>query len=106
MFSQEAWVWGALRPASSGGFGAPLRSPPPRPPYLHVSVLCCIVQGGPTPGVRHDRCTHQQEPVEDGCVATSSREVEGCGPLVIPSRQANVGEGDLGDVGEDHRLRR
>lgn len=72
-------------------------------PYLHLSVLCGIMQGGPPPGVSHDGGAHQQQPVQDGCVAASSCKVEGCGPLVVPCRQADVSEGDLEAAGRGAR---
>lgn len=73
---------------------------PPVPPYRHLSVLGSVMQGGPTPGVSHDGGSHQQQPVQDGCVAASSCKVEGCGPFVVPSCQADVSEGDLEKGGE------
>lgn len=72
-----------------------LNRSPPALPHLHLSVLCGVMQGGPTPGVSHDGGAQQQQPVEDGCVAASSCKVEGCGPLVVPCGQADVSEGDL-----------
>lgn len=69
-------------------------------PYLRLPVLCCIMQGGPSPGVPHNGGTHQQQPVEDGCVTAPGCKVEGRGPLIITSCQADVGEGDLGKEGE------
>ena len=74
---------------------APLPTPHPPAPYLHLPILRCIVEGGPPPGVSHDGGTHQQEPVQNGRVAAPSSEVQDGGPLVIPSCQADVGEGDL-----------
>lgn len=72
--------------------------PPPRPPiaiYLHVSILGCIMEGSPSPGVSHDGGTHEQKPVENRCVATPSCKVQGSGSFVILRCQANVCERDL-----------
>lgn len=74
---------------------APLPTPRPQAPYLHLPALRCIVEGGAPPGVSHDGGAHQQEPVQNGRVAAPSGEVQDGGPLVIPSCQADVGEGDL-----------
>jgi hypothetical protein len=75
-----------------------LKTCPPdcRAAYLHLPVLCGIVEGGPTPGVSRDGGAHQQQPVYNGGVATPGCEVQSCGSLVIPHRQADVCEGDLG----------
>lgn len=75
----------------------PARSPGPSPTavYLHVSILGCIMQGSPSPGVSHDRGTHEQEPVQNRCVAPPGCKVQGSGSFVIPCCQADVCERDL-----------
>lgn len=59
---------------------------------LHVSILGCIMQGSPSPRVSHDGGTHEQEPVENRCVAPPSCKVQGSGSFIIPCCQADVCE--------------
>lgn len=70
-------------------------APPPIAIYLHVSVLGCVMQGSPSPGVSRDGGTHEQKPVKNRCVAAPSCEVQGSGSFIILCCQADICECDL-----------
>ena len=67
----------------------------PHAAYLHLSILGSIMQGRPSPVVLEHLGPHTQETLQDSVVPSAGSKMQGCRPLLILARQADVCEGGL-----------
>lgn len=63
--------------------------------HLKFTILCSIMEGGPSPVVSDDLPTMQQKPAEDLCVTTTGCKMHRRGSVTISVCQADLGETHL-----------